>query len=67
MLDCMSAPIVRCGKDNAVTVATLVATNTDEDMVAPTWGSSGVCVWRGSLESVSFVLVRLAEIWLQSP
>jgi hypothetical protein len=41
-LDCTSAPFVRCGKDKVLTVATLVARNTNDD-----YGGA----YGGSLES----------------
>jgi hypothetical protein len=45
-----------------LTAAALVARNASKALVAPMVGSGGV--WS---QAVGFVLVRLAEIWLQSP
>jgi hypothetical protein len=53
-----------------MTVGTLVGRNGNEAMLTPMVGSGGVCVWRESgvgSQAVSFVLVSLAGIWLQSP
>jgi hypothetical protein len=51
-------------KKGVLRVATLVARNANEAMVAPVVGSGGVNVWRDSgiwSQAVSFVLVRLEE------
>jgi hypothetical protein len=61
---------MRCGKKIKLilTVATLVARNANEAMVAPMVGSGGICVLAGFWsQAVGFVLVLLAGIWLQSP
>jgi hypothetical protein len=64
-LDSTRATFVRKMK-LVLTVATLVARNAKQATV----GSGGVCVWRecgGWSQAISFVLVRLVGIWLQSP
>jgi hypothetical protein len=50
-LDCTTAQFVQRGKKieiKVLTVATLVARNANEAMVALMVGSGGVCVWRES-------------------
>jgi hypothetical protein len=69
-IQCPSRLIVRVRRSRGVEkklklflmVATLVARNANEAVVALTVGSGGVCS-----QAVGFVLVRLAGIWLQSP
>jgi hypothetical protein len=43
-----STLFVRCGKNEIMTVATLVARNSDEFVVARMVGSGGVCIYRES-------------------